>query len=71
MTDYLDAPKPSIEKGARIRLISCTDEYTTLEPGLEGTVTNVDSLGTVHVAWDNGSRLGLVANAGDRWEEIG
>ena len=36
------------------------DPYSTLEPGTMGTVTVVDDAGTVHVAWDSGSKLGLV-----------
>jgi hypothetical protein len=46
--------------GKRVQLISCTDPYTKLVRGDEGVVTSVDSFGTVHVNWDNGSRLGLV-----------
>jgi hypothetical protein len=46
--------------GKRVQLISCSDPYTKLVRGDEGVVTSVDSFGTVHVNWDNGSRLGLV-----------
>ncbi len=70
MIDYLDAPKPEIEKGARVRLLYTGDEYTRLERGAEGTVTHVDDFGTVHVAWDDGSSLGLVSQAGDRYTVI-
>ncbi|MFN2556737.1 MAG: DUF4314 domain-containing protein [Nitriliruptorales bacterium] len=35
------------------------DPYTHLRPGDPGTVTVVDHLGTVHVAWDSGSTLGM------------
>ena len=27
--------------------------------GTKGTVTHVDDIGTIHVAWDNGSSLGV------------
>ncbi len=47
-------------KGKRIELISITDPYTNLRPGDRGTVDFVDDMGTIHVAWDNGSTLGLV-----------
>lgn len=48
-------------KGKRIRFISSKDEYNTVVGrGDEGTVIAVDSLGTVHVQWDNGSTLGLI-----------
>ena len=36
------------------------DPYTRLTPGLKGTVLSVDDIGTIHVAWDNGSSLGVV-----------
>ena len=57
-------------EGKRIRLIRTTDEYTDLKPGTEGTVTFVDSMGTVHVRWSTGSTLGLIEAAGDRYEVI-
>ena len=53
-----------------MRLISCLDPITKLPPGLEGTVSFVDDAGTVHVEWDNGSRLGLCPDDGDRFEVI-
>ena len=46
--------------GKRVQLISTSDPYTKLPPGTEGTVMFVDALKTVHVDWDNGSRLGLI-----------
>jgi hypothetical protein len=54
-------------KGRRVRLDHTADPYTTLTPGTLGTVSFVDSMGTVHVAWDNGSRLGMAEEAGDRF----
>jgi hypothetical protein len=46
--------------GERVELVRTSDPYTRLQPGARGTVTYVDDLGTVHVAWDSGSRLGLM-----------
>lgn len=57
-------------KGRRIRLERCTDPYTKLQPGLEGTVAFVDDVGTLFVNWDNGSTLGLCRDAGDRWQVL-
>ena len=34
------------------------DPYRRMPPGLKGTVTAVDDVATVHIAWDNGSSLG-------------
>lgn len=58
------------QKGDRVRLVRCDDPYTRLRPGDEGTVDLVDDAGTVHVKWDSGSSLGLVEQAGDRFEVI-
>jgi len=62
--------KDSALLGKRVRLVHCTDEHTRIQPGTEGEVRFVDSLGTVHVHWDDGSRLGMVEEAGDRFEVI-
>jgi hypothetical protein len=59
------------ERGDRVKLIYCSDPYTRLPPGSHGTVTMVDSVGTVHVQWDGkrGHRLGLVPGE-DHWVVI-
>lgn len=59
-------PSPTLV-GKRIKLSKCNDVHTQLEPGTLGTVESVDDAGTVHVLWDNGVRLGLVWDDGDRW----
>lgn len=56
----MPTPTPQAKAGDRVRLIRCTDPHTTISPGALGTVTLVDSLGTIHVQWDNGIQLGLV-----------
>lgn len=56
--------------GKRVRLQYTNDPYTELRAGDEGTVDHIDDAGTVFVAWDNGSKLGLVSEAGDRWVVI-
>ena len=57
--------RDSYLKGKRIRLVRCNDPYTRLQPGTLGTVVLVDSVGTVHVSWDDGSSLGLCPDDGD------
>jgi hypothetical protein len=57
-------------KGRRVRLVSCSDPWTKLTPGELGTVSFVDDVDTVHVDWDSGSKLGMVFEAGDRWEMV-
>lgn len=46
-------------KGTRVELIHMDDPYSKLKPGDRGTVTLVDSIGTVFVCWDCGGGLGL------------
>src|SRR5262245_51006638 len=62
---WVGHPRP----GDRVRLIHTTDPFTDLQPGALGTVTNVDSAGTVDVSWDSGSTLGLLPNE-DEWEVL-
>ena len=47
-------------EGKRVELVSTSDPYTNLKAGDRGTGEFVDDIGTIHVAWDNGSMLGLV-----------
>lgn len=46
--------------GDRVKLLNMNDPYTRLRPGVLGTVAHVDTLGTVHVRWDDGRSLGLI-----------
>jgi len=57
-------------EGKRVKLVRCNDPYTKLKPGLLGTVSMVDSIGTVHVSWDDGSTLGLCESDGDRFTVV-
>ena len=47
-------------KGSRVKLICMNDPYRDLEAGALGTVMHVDDIGTIHVAWDCGSTLGVI-----------
>lgn len=49
-----------IRPGTRIKLIATSDEHTHLKTGARGTVDLVDGFGTIHVTWDDGTKLGLV-----------
>ena len=55
--------------GDRIVLVECKDPYTRLQPGAMGTVHHVDAIGTVHVDWDDGHMLGLIAGE-DQWLRV-
>ena len=53
--------------GKRVEFVSSGDEYTRIKPGTQGTVRLVDDMGTIHVKWDDGSSLGMIQSAGDRF----
>lgn len=61
--------KPLWPVGTRVELISTTDPYTTLSEGSRGTVSSVDSRGTVFIQWDEGSGLGLIPGE-DKWKVV-
>lgn len=46
--------------GSRVRLICMNDPYRNLVADTMGTVMHVDDIGTIHVAWDDGSTMGVV-----------
>ena len=47
-------------KGTRVELVQMNDPFNTkLVPGCRSSVIGVDSIGTIHVAWDYGSGLGI------------
>ena len=48
--------------GTKVKLIHMNDPYAHIPKGTTGEVLHVDSLGTVHVKWSNGSTLGIVFN---------
>ncbi len=52
--------KGEFPKGTRIRLINMGNDIQSLPSGSEGTVTEVDDIGTIHMSWDCGSSLGLI-----------
>lgn len=54
----------------RVRFISSDDRFTKLKNGDMGIVKSVDDFGTVHISWDNGSVLGMIREAGDRFEVV-
>lgn len=59
MSKAIKRRKEQFPSKTRVRLIKdLKDPYTQIPVGMNGTVIKVDDIGTVHVNWDNGSRLG-------------
>jgi hypothetical protein len=51
---------PMAKVGMRIRMLSMNDEEHPVDQGLEGVITHIDGLGTIHVRWDDGRTLGVI-----------
>lgn len=58
--EYVKRIREQYPEGTRVELIHTDDTYTRLRPGDQGTVRHVDDTGTLHVAWDSGSSLGVI-----------
>ena len=62
--------KEQYPPGTRVRLTEMKDPYSPVPPGTLGTVDHVDSIGTLHMKWDNGRALGLIPGE-DNFSVIG
>lgn len=58
--EAVKAMKERFPAGTRIVLDRMGYDPDPIECGETGTVTGVDDIGTVHVDWDSGRRLGLI-----------
>ena len=59
MRKDIEQAKATDLAGMRVRLVKM-DDIQTPPIGTEGTVRGVDDIGSVMVAWDNGSGLNVV-----------
>ena len=55
--------------GKQIRMVEMVDDPQPIESGTIGVIYHVDSLGTIHVHWENGRTLGVVPNV-DKYEVV-
>lgn len=56
----LERLKKEYPEGTEVELVYMDDPYRKMPEGLRGKVRSVDDAGTIHVAWENGSCLGVV-----------
>ena len=56
--EVVESLRARYPRGTRVELLEMNDPYREMPAGLRGTVVDVDDIGTVHIAWDNGSSLG-------------
>lgn len=63
----------TVNRGDRVELVAVTagDERFGLTAGDRGTIEFTDSLGTVHVRWDSGKRVGIIGRAGSDPQHTG
>ena len=67
---YIGTLRSQYPAGTRIRLTKqLNDQYTQIPAGECCTVCYVDDIGTIHVAWDCGSSLGLIPEE-DSFEKL-
>ena len=59
----LERLRKEYSPGCRVELVRMDDPYRKMIPGEQGTVTGVDDIGNIHVAWDCGSGLGIAYGA--------
>lgn len=45
--------------GCKVELVHMEDSQAPMR-GTKGTVVHIDDIGTIHVAWKNGSTLGII-----------
>jgi hypothetical protein len=68
LQDEITALRRMYPKGTRVRLLHM-DDMQAPPVGTKGTVIYVDDIGTIHVRWDTGSSLGLIAGE-DEFEVV-
>lgn len=58
----VESIKENYKRGMIVRCNHMDDPFHPVPSGTKGVIKNVDDAGTIHVAWENGSSLGLVPN---------
>ena len=58
--NVLSALREVYTPGIEVELVSMTDPYRAMQPGLRGVVDFVDDAGGIHIQWSNGSTLAVL-----------
>lgn len=67
--EQVEGIKEQYPVGTRIKLLSMDDPYNPIVAGTEGIVESIDSIGTLHMSWDDGRTLGVSVFA-DKFEVL-
>ena len=59
--EIVEKLKKEFPKGTRVRLVEM-DDVQAPPIGTKGTVIGIDDIGSIMVAWDNGSSLNVIYN---------
>ena len=59
--EIVEKLKKEIPKGTRVQLVEM-DDVQAPPIGTKGTVIGIDDIGSIMVAWDNGSSLNVIYN---------
>jgi hypothetical protein len=72
MTTKAEMLRVRYPPGTLLRLIewSPPDDEPGVPPGSLGAVSSIDDLGTIHMIWETGNRIGLLTSR-DKFEEVG
>lgn len=57
-TETIEFMRKTYPTGCEVELVFMDDPQAP-QPGTRGKVIMVDAMGTIHVAWENGSSLGV------------
>lgn len=52
--------KQKYKIGTKVQLVKMYDYLNPVPIGTKGTITNIDSIGTLDILWENGRTLGLI-----------
>lgn len=69
MKNNIEELKEKYPVGTRIRLLQDMDDSQPIKAGEMGTVDFIDSMGSVHMRWDNGRSLAIIPDV-DKFEIV-
>lgn len=69
MKNNIEELKEKYPAGTRIKLLKDMDDSQPIKAGEMGTVDFIDSMGSLHMRWDNGRSLAIIPDV-DKFEVL-